>query len=91
MISVPNTHYRPHNMARSAENGFQKAGKRYLMAGNRLDGHNLVSFHNIYPYIASKHDFSFPHSLLVSKHGPFGRNTLPDGWKWVPVGWKRAG
>ena len=58
MISVPNDHYRPHNMARSAENGFQKAGNGYLKAGNGLVGHNFVSLDDIYPYPASKPDFS---------------------------------
>ena len=83
--------FSPENMIFPLNHLFQKAGKRYLMAGNRLAGHNFVTYDDIYPYPASKHGFSFPHSLLVLKHSPFGRNTLPDGWKWVSEGWKWVG
>ena len=52
MISVSHLHFRPKNMIYPLNCLFQMAGKRYPRAGKRLVGYNLVSFDDIYPYLA---------------------------------------
>ena len=53
----------------------------YLKAGNRLVGHNFVSLDDIYPYQASKDDFSpgQPQNMARSAETPF--QTAGNGYQ----------
>ena len=49
---------------------FQREGKGYLRVVNKLFGHNVLSFHDINTYPASKYDFNTSTNFPLNPSGP---------------------
>ena len=64
---------------------FLKAGNGYLTLGITSDDLNFNNKEHIIPKVL-KLEHLWPN--LQEKNHISGQNGLPEGWKWVPKGWK---